>query len=97
MQTGLHYPIPVHLQEAHADLGYKAGDFPQSEAAADEVLSLPMYPEMTSSQVEQVVAAARARRRMSADEQSRPDRCRPFTAARRRVRTRTSRSGWRSR
>jgi dTDP-4-amino-4,6-dideoxygalactose transaminase len=59
VQTGLHYPIPVHLQEAHADLGYKAGDFPESEAAANEVLSLPIFPEMTSSQVEQVVAAAR--------------------------------------
>ena len=59
VQTGLHYPIPVHLQEAHADLGYKAGDFPESEAAAREVLSLPMFPEMTSAQVEQVVAAVR--------------------------------------
>jgi len=59
VQTGLHYPIPVHLQEAHADLGYKAGDFPESEAAANEVLSLPIFPEMTSSQVEQVVTAVR--------------------------------------
>jgi dTDP-4-amino-4,6-dideoxygalactose transaminase len=59
VQTGLHYPIPVHLQEAHADLGHKPGDFPESEAAAREVLSLPMFPEMTSSQVEQVVVALR--------------------------------------
>ena len=59
IQTGLHYPIPVHLQEAHADLGHKAGDFPQSEAAANEVLSLPMFPEMTPTQVEQVAAAVR--------------------------------------
>jgi dTDP-4-amino-4,6-dideoxygalactose transaminase len=59
VQTGLHYPIPVHLQVAHADLGYKEGDFPQSEAAAREVLSLPMFPEMTATQVEQVVAAVR--------------------------------------
>jgi dTDP-4-amino-4,6-dideoxygalactose transaminase len=57
VHTGLHYPIPVHLQEAHADLGYNAGDFPQSEAAAREVLSVPMFPEMTSTQVDQVVAA----------------------------------------
>jgi dTDP-4-amino-4,6-dideoxygalactose transaminase len=57
VQTGLHYPIPVHLQEAHADLGYKAGDFPESEAAARETLSLPMFPEMTATQVDQVVAA----------------------------------------
>jgi dTDP-4-amino-4,6-dideoxygalactose transaminase len=59
VHTGLHYPIPVHLQEAHADLGYKRGDFPESEAAADAVLSLPMYPELTATQVEQVVAAVR--------------------------------------
>jgi len=58
--TGLHYPIPVHLQEAHADLGYKPGDFPHSEAAAREVLSLPMFPEMTVAQVEEVAAAVRA-------------------------------------
>lgn len=57
VSTGLHYPIPVHLQEAHADLGYKAGDFPESEAAAREVLSLPMFPELTRTQVEQVAAA----------------------------------------
>ena len=57
VQCGLHYPIPVHLQKAHADLGYTVGDFPNSEAAAKEVLSLPIYPEMTSRQVEQVVAA----------------------------------------
>jgi len=56
IQTGLHYPIPVHLQKAHADLGYRAGDFPVSEAAAREVLSLPIYPEMTAAQVERVVA-----------------------------------------
>jgi dTDP-4-amino-4,6-dideoxygalactose transaminase len=59
VQTGLHYPIPVHLQQAHADLGYKAGDFPASEAAAREVLSLPMWPEMTSAQVEEVVSTLR--------------------------------------
>ena len=57
IQSGLHYPIPVHLQKAHADLGYQAGDFPISEAAARVVLSLPIYPEMTAWHVEQVVAA----------------------------------------
>ena len=57
VQSGLHYPIPVHLQKAHADLGYALGDFPVSERAASEVLSLPIYPEMTSNQVEHVVAA----------------------------------------
>ncbi|WP_428425429.1 DegT/DnrJ/EryC1/StrS family aminotransferase [Pararhizobium sp.] len=57
IQSGLHYPIPVHLQKAHEDLGYRPGDFPVSEAAARSVLSLPIYPEMTARQVEQVVAA----------------------------------------
>jgi dTDP-4-amino-4,6-dideoxygalactose transaminase len=56
VQTGLHYPIPVHLQPAHADLGYRPGDFPESEAAACEVLSLPIHPDMSLRQAEQVVA-----------------------------------------
>jgi dTDP-4-amino-4,6-dideoxygalactose transaminase len=59
VQTGIHYPIPVHLQEAHADLGYKRGDFPRSENAADQVLSLPMFPEMTADQIQAVAAALR--------------------------------------
>jgi dTDP-4-amino-4,6-dideoxygalactose transaminase len=59
VQTGIHYPIPVHLQEAHADLGYKAGDFPMSEKAASEVLSLPMFPELTFSQIEAVADAVK--------------------------------------
>jgi dTDP-4-amino-4,6-dideoxygalactose transaminase len=54
IQTGIHYPIPVHLQQAYAELGYKAGDFPHSERAAAEVLSLPMYAELTSEQVDAV-------------------------------------------
>jgi dTDP-4-amino-4,6-dideoxygalactose transaminase len=57
IQSGLHYPIPVHLQKAHADLGHQAGDFPVSEAAAQEVMSLPIYPEMTMRQVEIVAEA----------------------------------------
>lgn len=57
IQSGIHYPIPVHLQEAYASPRYKAGDFPHSEAAASEVLSLPMFPELTSSQQEQVAGA----------------------------------------
>lgn len=57
VQSGLHYPIPVHLQKAHVDLGYTIGDFPVSERAAREVLSLPIYPEMTSDQIEHVAAA----------------------------------------
>ncbi|MBE9233111.1 DegT/DnrJ/EryC1/StrS family aminotransferase [Cuspidothrix issatschenkoi LEGE 03284] len=54
IQTGIHYPIPVHLQPAYADLGYKIGDFPHSELAAQEVLSLPMYAELTPEQIQTV-------------------------------------------
>ncbi len=64
IQTGIHYPIPVHLQPAHADLGYHAGDFPNAEAAAREVLSLPLFPEMTRDQVETVAAAVSAAARV---------------------------------
>jgi dTDP-4-amino-4,6-dideoxygalactose transaminase len=57
VQTGIHYPIPVHLQPAWAELGYHAGDFPESEKAAREVLSLPMYPELSATQIDVVAAA----------------------------------------
>ena len=57
IQTGLHYPIPVHLLKAYADLGYTRGDFPHSEHAAAEVLSLPMYAELSDAQIEEVSAA----------------------------------------
>lgn len=57
IQTGIHYPIPVHLQPAYADLGYKVGDFPYSELAAQEVLSLPMYAELAPEQIEVVSQA----------------------------------------
>lgn len=57
IQTGIHYPIPVHLQEAHADLGYRCGDFPRSEHAAKNVLSLPMFAELTRDQQGDVASA----------------------------------------
>ena len=57
IQTGIHYPIPVHLLPAYEDLGYVKGDFPHSEQAANEVLSLPMFPELTREQCEEVSEA----------------------------------------
>lgn len=60
IQTGIHYPIPVHLQEAHADLGYQFGDFPCSEQAASEVLSLPMFAELAPAQIDAVVKSIRS-------------------------------------
>src|SRR5439155_1057246 len=55
IQTGLHYPIPVHLQPAYRDLGYKPGDFPVSERIGRECFTLPLYPEMTEEQQDAVV------------------------------------------
>ena len=57
--TGIHYPIPVHLLPAFSDLGYERGDFPHSERAANEVLSLPMFAELTPGQSETVANAVR--------------------------------------
>jgi dTDP-4-amino-4,6-dideoxygalactose transaminase len=54
IDTGIHYPVPVHLQQACRSLGYDAGDFPVTEAAARRVLSLPMYPELTDDQIDYV-------------------------------------------
>jgi dTDP-4-amino-4,6-dideoxygalactose transaminase len=54
--TGIHYPVPVHLQTAYGDLGYRSGDFPVTEAAADRFLSLPIYAELRPSQMEEIVA-----------------------------------------
>ncbi|MFI5371413.1 MAG: DegT/DnrJ/EryC1/StrS family aminotransferase, partial [Candidatus Eisenbacteria bacterium] len=57
VQTNIHYPTPVHLLPAFADLGYRNGQFPHSERAAQEVLSLPMFPELTRAQCETVAGA----------------------------------------
>ena len=54
--TGVHYPVPIHLQEASAFLGYRQGDFPVTERVAGEVVSLPMYAELTDAQVDTVAA-----------------------------------------
>ena len=54
IETGNHYPLPVHLQPAYRDLGYVQGSFPVSEKIAQETLSLPIYPEMSDAQVEYV-------------------------------------------
>lgn len=57
VQTGLHYPIPVHLQRAYRHLGHREGDFPVAERIGRECLSLPLFPEMTTEQQDVVVEA----------------------------------------
>lgn len=56
---GIHYPVPVHMMAAYRFLGYGAGSFPVSELCAEELLSLPMYPELTREQIEEVASALR--------------------------------------
>ena len=57
IQTGIHYPIPCHLQPAYSHLGYHAGDFPEAEQLCESILSLPMFPGITSEQIQRVVEA----------------------------------------
>ncbi len=57
IQTGIHYPIPAHLQPAYSDLGYGPGSFPHAEKAAKQVISLPLYPELTEGQIQRVSQA----------------------------------------
>ena len=59
IQSGIHYPIPVHLQPAYQDLGYGLGQFPETELAAKQVLSLPMYAEMSADTVSMVASLIR--------------------------------------
>lgn len=60
IQSAVHYPYPVHLIPAYADLGYREGDFPQAEKASAEQLSLPMYPELSEEAISQVANAVSA-------------------------------------
>ncbi len=60
IQSGVHYPKPIHLQPAYAHLGYRKGTFPEAEALAQRQLSLPMFPDMTEPQVTRVAEAIRA-------------------------------------
>ncbi|MBX3016019.1 MAG: DegT/DnrJ/EryC1/StrS family aminotransferase [Caldilineaceae bacterium] len=55
VEAGIHYPVPLHLQPAYANLGYRRGDLPVTEAVADSCLSLPLYPEMSEAQQDRVV------------------------------------------
>jgi dTDP-4-amino-4,6-dideoxygalactose transaminase len=59
VQTGVHYPIPVHLQPAYAELGYARGAFPNAERLADTMLTLPMFPELARDQIEYVADTIR--------------------------------------
>ncbi len=58
--TGIHYPVPIHLQPAYADLGVRPGAFPRTELAAGRILSLPMFAELTEDQIDRVVGAIAA-------------------------------------
>ena len=56
---GIHYPVPAHLHSAYSGLGYNQGDFPLSEKVAQEVISLPVFPELTTEQIEEVVGVVK--------------------------------------
>lgn len=58
--TQIHYPVPIHMQEAAKFLGYREGELPVTERLAGEVLSLPMYPELTDDQLTYVADAVKA-------------------------------------
>jgi dTDP-4-amino-4,6-dideoxygalactose transaminase len=54
IDTGIHYPVPIHLQQAYADLEHSRGDFPEAEQLAERTLSLPMFPELRSDHIRRV-------------------------------------------
>ena len=60
IQTGIHYPIPIHLQKAYESFGHKIGDFPEAERQANQLLSLPMFPEMTHEQILRVTEGCKS-------------------------------------
>jgi dTDP-4-amino-4,6-dideoxygalactose transaminase len=60
VQTGIHYPIPCHLQPAYQHLGYSEGDFPMAEMLSRQILSLPMYPGLRNEQINHVVASIKS-------------------------------------
>lgn len=59
IEAGIHYPVPLHMQPVYKNLGYHPGDFPQTEQASREILSLPLYPELSHAQMEHVVETMR--------------------------------------
>jgi dTDP-4-amino-4,6-dideoxygalactose transaminase len=59
VSTGIHYPVPIHLQPAYEDLGYRPGDFPVTERAAAEIVSLPMFAELDGRAVAHVADRVR--------------------------------------
>ena len=65
IHTGLHYPVPIHLQPCYADLGGQPGDFPHAEAAAKTCISLPIYPELPEEAPAKVAEVIRHTLRLS--------------------------------
>jgi len=60
ISTGLHYPVPLHQQNAYATMGYRTGDFPVTEKVAKEILSLPMFPQLQAEQIDHVISSINA-------------------------------------
>jgi dTDP-4-amino-4,6-dideoxygalactose transaminase len=60
IQTVIHYPVPIHRHMAYADLGYPLGSFPVAERLSEEILSLPMFSELTDTQINTVCESVRA-------------------------------------